>query len=214
MPWLTDEAVHFRVAQIAKSAKQTSGLGTEVPRPSVPRKAWGQKAFNFILWYREWTKNKIVNSKKLQWLLVFDFKKKELRVYDSLGKYKDIDHFEMELLSDVFKDKGGLGAWTVNYPQQWMQTDGDNCGIFVCTTLDCGLKAGQMMSNRLFLQQHPGYDPSLQSLYLTHLSIFKDQKTDDLSNRLLTVPSVNPTDVKEVLYTLEVLLPHVFVNIS
>ncbi|CAL8383006.1 unnamed protein product [Gadus morhua 'NCC'] len=141
MPWLTDEAVNFRVAQIARSAKQTSGLRT----------------FDFILWYREWTKNKTVNSKKLQWLLpaekillprivggntpergnhfilwVFDFKK-ELRVYDSLGKYKDIDHFEMELLSDVFKDKGGLGAWTVNYPQQWMQTDGDNCGIFVCT---------------------------------------------------------------------------------
>ncbi|CAL8255134.1 unnamed protein product [Arctogadus glacialis] len=76
-------------------------------------------------------------------------------------------------------------------------------------TLDYGLKAGRIMSNRLFLQQHPGYDPSLQSLYLTHLSIFKDQKTDDLSNRLLTVLSVNPTDVKEVRYTLEVLLPEV-----
>jgi hypothetical protein len=34
-------------------------------------------------------------------------------------------------------------------------------------------------------------------------------QTDDLSNRLLTVLSVNPTDVKEVRYTLEVLLPEV-----
>ncbi|CAL8355162.1 unnamed protein product [Gadus morhua 'NCC'] len=57
----------------------------------------------------------------------------------------------MELLSDVFKDKGGLGAWTVNYPQQWMQTDGDNCGIFVCTAAESDVQEIEMRQQYLTL---------------------------------------------------------------
>ncbi|KAM3875163.1 vomeronasal type-2 receptor 1-like [Diretmus argenteus] len=64
---------------------------------------------------------------------VFDGSSRQIRVYDSKGWHKQIPTGDLDLLCNAFKDTWDLRNWTVSYPSQWLQTDSQNCGVFVCT---------------------------------------------------------------------------------
>ncbi|XP_030295458.1 uncharacterized protein LOC115595306 [Sparus aurata] len=120
MPWLTDDAVNYRVAQLARGNSETAALGH----------------FDFILWHRQWIKNKNVDDSLLNHLPVLDFSKKEICVYDSLKTMTSIDEDDMDLLRNVFRKRGGLKDWRETYHVQWRQKDSVNCGIFVCSAAE------------------------------------------------------------------------------
>lgn len=161
MPWLTDDAVNYRVAQLATENKCGS-LAT----------------YDFILWHREWTKSgttsddvskripasetlflpRIVGHESPETgnhfiLWVFDFKAKQVRIYDSLGLYKEIFDKDMDLLRNVFRFSGGLQDWTVTYPPQWTQQDYVNCGVLVCSAAENEVLHHKMSMEALTLNQ-------------------------------------------------------------
>nr|XP_055025246.1 uncharacterized protein LOC129415101 [Misgurnus anguillicaudatus] len=135
MPWLTDDAVNYRVAQVAQE-NMCGALGD----------------FDFIVWHRDWRNSGAVSDEDIKHipvsekiflprivghhspetgnhfiLWVFDFLKKEIRIYDSLMLYSTISDDDMELLRHVFRFSGGLQDWTMTYPPQWKQRDSVNC---------------------------------------------------------------------------------------
>uniref|UniRef100_A0AAQ4PPL1 C2H2-type domain-containing protein n=1 Tax=Gasterosteus aculeatus aculeatus TaxID=481459 RepID=A0AAQ4PPL1_GASAC len=134
MPWLTDD--------LAMDNSKSAALSH----------------FDFILWHRDWINNKNVNDRLVSLLpdaelillprlvghinketgnhfilWVLDFSKKEVRIYDSLKTRTGLDEDDLDLLKNVFREKGGLRGWSVTYPVQWLQKDSVNCGIFVCS---------------------------------------------------------------------------------
>ncbi|KAL7400278.1 hypothetical protein ABVT39_009648 [Epinephelus coioides] len=141
----TDTAMNYRIAQLARGNSKTATLGH----------------FEFILWHRQWIKNKNVDDSLLNLLpdaeiiflprlvghvsketgnhfilWVLDFSKKEIRVYDSLKTMTSIDKDDIDLLRNVFRKRGGLKDWRETYPVQWLQKDSVNCGIFVCSATE------------------------------------------------------------------------------
>ncbi|XP_036935332.1 uncharacterized protein LOC119008775 isoform X3 [Acanthopagrus latus] len=161
MPWLTDDAVNYRVAQLAQ--EHTSGsLGT----------------YDFILWHREWTTSGGVSEQVVKCipvsdklflprivghlspetgnhfiLWVFDFKLRQIRVYDSLMLQCQISHGDMDLLRNVFRLSGGLEGWTVTFPSQWKQQDTVNCGVFVCSAAENEALNREVTAEALTLNQ-------------------------------------------------------------
>ncbi|KAM4557388.1 uncharacterized protein V3H82_017142 [Fundulus diaphanus] len=161
MPWLTDDAVNYRVAQLVQESMCTS-LGT----------------FDFVLWHREWTKSGTVKDQLLKHiplsgkiflprivghsspetgnhfiLWVFDFTLKEIRIYDSLSAHKTISDDDMALLRNVFRSSGGLQDWTVTCPPQWKQQDSVNCGIFLCSAVENEVQKHSVTAEPLTLNQ-------------------------------------------------------------
>ncbi|XP_017158945.1 uncharacterized protein LOC103460732 isoform X4 [Poecilia reticulata] len=144
MPWLTDDAVNYRVAQLAaldntdgtvrdQIAKQIQQCGNiyllRIVGHSSP-----ETGNHFILW-------------------VFDFSCKEIRIYDSLSLYKNISDDDMALLRNVFRCSGGLQGWTVTFPPQWKQQDSINCGVFVCSAVENEVQHHQVSAEPLTLSQ-------------------------------------------------------------
>ncbi|XP_067227090.1 uncharacterized protein [Chanodichthys erythropterus] len=182
MPWLNDNAVNCRLAQIAAETQNVFALYTDV----------------YILWYREWSqKNAITRShvqgpKNVQKFLlprivggntpelgnhfilwVFDVPAKQVRIYDSMRIYNSIERNDMEILREAFQKYGSLEGWTVCNPEQWIQQDCVNCGVFVCTAAEMEAKNMKMSSE------------VLQTCQLTHLRVYhatsmlKDVTTED-----------------------------------
>uniref|UniRef100_A0A8P4FW34 Ubiquitin-like protease family profile domain-containing protein n=1 Tax=Dicentrarchus labrax TaxID=13489 RepID=A0A8P4FW34_DICLA len=161
MPWLTDDAVNYRIAQLAQE-NMCGSLGH----------------FDFILWHREWTSTGAVEDKFVKHipvsdkiflprivghsspetgnhfiLWVFDFSAKDIRVYDSLGLYSNISDKDMDLLRNVFRFSGGLQGWSVTYPPQWKQQDSVNCGVFVCSAAENEMQHVAVSTEALTLNQ-------------------------------------------------------------
>ncbi|KAJ8352161.1 hypothetical protein SKAU_G00236370 [Synaphobranchus kaupii] len=109
--------------------------------------------FEYVLWHREWSKDGNVDNRSLQRVQVFDFQRKEIRVYDSLKMKPTITPGEMLLLSNAFRDRGGLEGWAVKYPEQWRQKDDVNCGVFVCTAAENEVQNIEARSEDLSLSQ-------------------------------------------------------------
>ncbi|XP_041921816.1 uncharacterized protein LOC121685385 [Alosa sapidissima] len=66
-------------------------------------------------------------------LWVLDGDKRQIRVYDSLRLYPCPKNWEIGILSQAFQGTWDLSKWEIQYPQQWLQRDSQNCGVFVCT---------------------------------------------------------------------------------
>nr|XP_055054586.1 uncharacterized protein LOC129439799 [Misgurnus anguillicaudatus] len=150
-PWLNDDIVDSRIAQLCKAYGGTAlqvhsfvhmwrtFTYKQVVEDSIvsflkdldedgmvlmPRIVGGdspEKGNHFILW-------------------VLDGLERQIRVYDSLGSYKSISKEDMTLLSDTFRNTWDLKNWTVTYPAQWMQSDFSNCGVLVCTMAEMELR--------------------------------------------------------------------------
>ncbi|KAL7396910.1 hypothetical protein ABVT39_013480 [Epinephelus coioides] len=118
-------AMNYRVAQFARGNSKTATLGH----------------FEFILWHRQWIKNKNVDDSLLNLLpdaeiiflprlsketgnhfilWILDFSKKEIRVYDSLKTMTSIDKDDMDLLRFLHEN-------IKNY--QWLQCK--NCNKWI-----------------------------------------------------------------------------------
>nr|XP_055036496.1 uncharacterized protein LOC129423979 [Misgurnus anguillicaudatus] len=161
MPWLTDDAVNYRVAQLAQESMHGA-----------------LASYDFILWYREWRDNRHVSDKVVRRipvsdkifltrvtgdvnpergnhfiLWVFDFPEKQIRVYDPLGIYKTISDFDMDILRNVFRFSGGLEGWMVHYPVQWRQQDSVNCGVLVCAAAENEIFRREVTAETLTLNQ-------------------------------------------------------------
>ncbi|XP_030581204.1 uncharacterized protein LOC115777435 [Archocentrus centrarchus] len=186
MPWMTDDAVNYRVAQLAQENK-CGALGT----------------FDFTLWHREWTNCGAVSDKVIKCipdsekiflprivghsspetghhfiLWVFDFKAKQIRIYDSLMSSCRISDDDMALLRNVFRFSGGLRGWTVTYPPQWKQQDSVNCGVFVCSAAENEVLHQKVTEEALTLSQ-------CRILRLHHATqMLKDVKAEDLGGKL------------------------------
>ncbi|KAG9283629.1 HMG domain-containing protein 3-like [Astyanax mexicanus] len=150
MPWLTDNAVSCRLAQIAGEAQNVVALSTDT----------------FILWHRDWIASKKIeeshvkvleNSQKILCprivgkgdspergchfiIWVFDVPAKEIRIYDNTQQYVTIRNSDMDILKEAFKQYESLEGWTVSNPHQWTKNDGYNCGVFVCTMAEMEAK--------------------------------------------------------------------------
>ncbi|XP_066500404.1 uncharacterized protein [Hoplias malabaricus] len=155
-PWLTDDAVNTRIAQLVSNTQNVVMLPT----------------FIFICWWRDWITEKKISSRNLSYLKdikpsdtvifprcvqnddnpetgnhyilwVFSGRVHELRVYDSMGLYRDIPNQQMDMLCHAFSQTWNLADWTVCYPSQWLQSsrDTNNCGVFVCTMAEMELKS-------------------------------------------------------------------------
>ncbi|XP_073688555.1 uncharacterized protein [Garra rufa] len=79
----------------------------------------------------------------------------ELRVFDSMGLYKDIPKQHMEILCHAFSNTWNLADWTISYPPQWLQSqmDVNNCGVFVCTMAEMELKGYTLTKESIGLSQ-------------------------------------------------------------
>ncbi|XP_036943146.1 uncharacterized protein LOC119012971 [Acanthopagrus latus] len=86
-------------------------------------------------------------------LWVFDFKLRQIRVYDSLMLQCQISHGDMDLLRNVFRLSGGLEGWTVTFPSQWKQQDTVNCGVFVCSAAENEALNREVTAEALTLNQ-------------------------------------------------------------
>ncbi|XP_072563854.1 uncharacterized protein [Paramormyrops kingsleyae] len=154
LPWLTDDAVNSRVAQIAKYKTNTMALATH----------------QFIVWHREWQTNRNItdneieplkDAEKVLWprivggslgpewgnhfiLWVFDVPGKEVRIYDSSEQHNTIDEEVLEMLRHIFRQHDSLNGWTISCPQMWKHTDDFNCGVFVCTMAETDVKETKM----------------------------------------------------------------------
>ncbi|KAM6943918.1 uncharacterized protein PEZ65_001841 [Lycodopsis pacificus] len=180
MPWLTDDAVNYRVAQLAQENK-FGALGT----------------FDFILWHREWTNCGAVSDQVVQRipvsdkiflprvvghttpetgnhfiLWVFDFKAKQIRIYDSLMRYPKINDPDMDLLRNALRCSGGLQGWTVTCPPQWKQQDCVNCGVFVCSAAENEVENLEVTGEALTLNQ-------CKTLRLHHAHMIKNVNAED-----------------------------------
>ncbi|XP_077076073.1 uncharacterized protein LOC143728977 [Siphateles boraxobius] len=111
MPWLPDNAVNCRIAQIAEETKDVVALNTDT----------------FILWHRDWQSNATVsdvhlkvlgNASDVQKILfprivapgdnpemgchfilwVYDMTTKNIRLYDNTSQYLTISDLDMEIL--------------------------------------------------------------------------------------------------------------------
>ncbi|XP_077095332.1 uncharacterized protein LOC143746925 [Siphateles boraxobius] len=87
--------------------------------------------------------------------------------------YNSIEKNDMDILREAFQKLGSLDGWTVCNPEQWMQRDGVNCGVFVCTAAEMEAKKMKMSSE------------VLQTCQLVHLRVYhatsmlKDVMTED-----------------------------------
>ncbi|KAG7463392.1 hypothetical protein MATL_G00175990 [Megalops atlanticus] len=132
-PWLTDAVVDARLAQLAAEAEEVRAL----------------PAHTFVSWWRMWNQHSQIDVSVLSCLKVvghdtpetgnhfilwvLDGPSEQIRVYDSMGIHTGIQSEDLDLLSNAFRDVWDLRCWTISYPSQWLQTDGQNCGVFVCT---------------------------------------------------------------------------------
>ncbi|KAL7402512.1 hypothetical protein ABVT39_015981 [Epinephelus coioides] len=116
---------------------------------------------------------------------------------------------------------------TVTYPSQWKQQDSVNCGVFVCSRddvlesvkadqiltdgdikdLERDLVSGHLLSNRMYLYKHRGFDPVLQKHYNEHFSLFSDTKTEEIMERLEKILSVPGPEVEKQQFLSQVILP-------
>ncbi|KAJ8342665.1 hypothetical protein SKAU_G00325930 [Synaphobranchus kaupii] len=136
MPWLTDDTVslgHFEYVlwHLWGGPKMTAdkALLRRLVGHTTP-----ETGNHFILW-------------------VFDFQRKEIRVYDSLKMKPTVTPGKMLLLSNAFRDRGGLEGWAVKYPEQWRQKDNVNCDVFVCTAAENEVQNIEVRSEDLSLSQ-------------------------------------------------------------
>ncbi|XP_077098211.1 uncharacterized protein LOC143749670 [Siphateles boraxobius] len=128
MPWLTDNEINCRVAQIAAETQDCIALTTDT----------------FILWHRDWLASKTVSDSHLKIvendaqkilfpriiggqtpergchfiLWVFDKTAKKIRIYDNTQHNINISATDMDILKDVFRNLDSLEGWTVCNPQQ------------------------------------------------------------------------------------------------
>ncbi|XP_076866870.1 uncharacterized protein LOC143518315 [Brachyhypopomus gauderio] len=165
MPWLTDSVVDTRLSQLVERAQNVILIPT----------------FNFILWWRDWQKNKAIQDVHLKCikdvkkntkvliprvvghktpesgnhfiLWVFDGVTSEIKLYDSLGKTKTIADQDMELLCNAFQNIWNLSSWTIQSPAQWKQSDSDNCGVLVCTMAELEVRSIKAANETLFQKQ-------------------------------------------------------------
>ncbi|XP_050988107.1 uncharacterized protein LOC127178950 [Labeo rohita] len=166
MPWLTDNAVNCRIAQIAEGTNDVVALNTD----------------KFILWHRDWQRDAKVSDEHLKELektseflkillprivgpgdnpekgnhfilWVFDMTTKTIRVYDNTDQYVTISILDMEVLKDAFRNIASLNSWTVSSPRQWQRDDRRNCGVFVCTMAEMEARNVQMCHEVLHNEQ-------------------------------------------------------------
>ncbi|RXN10462.1 E3 ubiquitin-protein ligase RNF213-alpha-like protein [Labeo rohita] len=166
MPWLTDNAVNCRIAQIAEGTNDVVALNTD----------------KFILWHRDWQRDAKVSDEHLKELektseflkillprivgpgdnpekgnhfilWVFDMTTKTIRVYDNTDQYVTISILDMEVLKDAFRNIASLNSWTVSSPRQWQRDDRRNCGVFVCTMAEMEARNIQMCHEVLHNEQ-------------------------------------------------------------
>ncbi|XP_058627749.1 uncharacterized protein LOC131537991 isoform X2 [Onychostoma macrolepis] len=164
MPWLYDNTVNCRIAQIASENQNVAALTTDT----------------FILWYRDWLASrkipdshlKILENDTQKTLLsrivgtdqtpetgchfilwVFDKMEKQIKIYDNTERYMNISPPDMDILKDAYRNVDSLDGWTVCNPQQWRRNDGNNCGVFVCTMAEMEAKGLKMSPELLHTDQ-------------------------------------------------------------
>ncbi|KAL2082488.1 hypothetical protein ACEWY4_022306 [Coilia grayii] len=89
--------------------------------------------YEFICWWRDFHTVGSVSDRNKIILKVLDGHKEQIRVYDSMRLYCHPKDWELDVLRQAFEGTWDLSKWTIHYPQQWLQKDSHNCGVFVCT---------------------------------------------------------------------------------
>ncbi|KAG9278056.1 hypothetical protein AMEX_G5849 [Astyanax mexicanus] len=190
LPWLTDDAVNCRVAQVAKGHMNMKVLPT----------------FQFICWWRDWITLKKVSNRNMTSLQdlqpqdtilfprvvggktpetgnhfilwVFDGSKQEIRIYDSMHQYttigKKVLNLNYFLSSYAFQNTWKMTEWTIRYPSQWHQCDQQNCGIFVCTM-------AEMEVNNIKIVTETLRGAQLEHLRFYHATSLIKDVTQDIS---------------------------------
>ncbi|XP_077100027.1 uncharacterized protein LOC143750741 [Siphateles boraxobius] len=143
-PWLNDDILDTRIAQLCKAHGGTA-----------------LQVHTFVLWWRSFTNKKHVNDSHISCLKDLDENDmvliprivggqspekgnhfilwvlngllNHIRVYDPTGNYKSISEMDLAILCNAFRNTWDLGKWTVEYPEQWRLADSNNCGVLVCT---------------------------------------------------------------------------------
>ncbi|KAK7158703.1 hypothetical protein R3I94_005135 [Phoxinus phoxinus] len=143
-PWLNDDILDTRIAQLCKAHGGTA-----------------LQVHTFVLWWRSFTNTKHVDDSHISCLKdlddndmvliprivggqspekgnhfilwVLDGLRNQIRVYDPIGNYKSIPEMDLAILCNAFRNTWDVGKWTVEYPEQWRLSDSNNCGVLVCT---------------------------------------------------------------------------------
>ncbi|XP_050957408.1 uncharacterized protein LOC127158281 [Labeo rohita] len=196
MPWLYDNTVNCRIAQIASETQNVVALTTDT----------------FILWYRDWLASRKISDSHLKILendaqkillprivgtdrtqetgchfilWVLDKTEQQIRIYDNTGHHINISPSDMEILKDAFRNVDSLDVWTVCNPQQWRRNDGNNCGVFVCTMAEMEAKGLKMSSELLHTDQ-------LIHLRVYHAScLVENLQTEDFPPKITTCKAKN-----------------------
>ncbi|XP_072567586.1 uncharacterized protein [Paramormyrops kingsleyae] len=181
LPWLTDDVVNCRIAQLAQGNEKVKILPTYV----------------FVCWWRDWHTLLQISDRTLEWSLkdmqsqctvlfprcvggktpekgnhfilwVFDGAHKEIRIYDSMQYHSKIDKTDMEILRFAFQSYWNLDEWSICFPSQWFQSDQQNCGVFVCTMAEMEVRG-------MFVETETLKMPQLKYLRQYHAtSLIKD----------------------------------------
>ncbi|XP_067307895.1 uncharacterized protein [Pseudorasbora parva] len=81
----------------------------------------------------------------------------------------------------------------------------------VIKDLEKKLQSGNILSNRMYLWKHRGFDPPLHRYYCDHHALFNDTKTEDIIQRLERIIAVPGTAAEKQMFLSEVILPEVLI---
>nr|XP_055025247.1 uncharacterized protein LOC129415102 [Misgurnus anguillicaudatus] len=78
--------------------------------------------------------------------------------------------------------------------------------------LESNLQSGNVLSNRMYLWNHRGFDPVLRKYYITHDTLLNVKETEEIIRRLEKILALPGTVVENRMFITEVMLPEVFIQ--
>ncbi|XP_056120627.1 uncharacterized protein LOC130097711 [Rhinichthys klamathensis goyatoka] len=241
MPWLNDNAVNCRLAQIAAETQNVVALYTEV----------------YILLYREWTKNKAISRSHVEDLEDFPTAIGEREE----GEIETNTCMAQDIKACVYQNTGNKTLHPHIKRMKWVQCDLCNKWLHTdCAGIDpttirkdtpfsCGcdqqpysfqstltalkqgllvdtvvedeeivklhhdLTSGAVRSHTMFLHKHSSYAPKLKNQCNLRISVFDQEQTEGIIDKVYSVLALEKTDLSSPSYAMEVMTPEITILI-